>query len=96
MRTVRIRRRSDGVIELRRTRLRDAAIAPDAAVLAAMLIATIGFLTLVATTLVESPLLVTIPSALALVGFWGGGIARRTREETPTAGENDPKPPTAA
>ena len=52
MRPVRIRRRSDGIIELRRTRLRDVALGPDAALLAAMLIGTIAFLTLVATTLV--------------------------------------------
>jgi hypothetical protein len=94
MRPVRIRRRSDGIIELRRTRLRDVAVGPDAAILAAMLIGTVAFLTLVATTLVESPLLVTIPSALALVGFWGGGVARRAREET--AEPDRPEPPRAA
>ena len=95
MRSVRVRRRADGSVELRRARLRDAALGPEAAILAAMLIGTIAFLTLVATTLVESPLLVTIPSALALVGFWGGGVARRARDAN-DGSDDGPEPPHAA
>jgi hypothetical protein len=94
MRPLRIRRRPDGVIELRRPRLRDAVVTPDAAILLALFVGSLAFMVLVAVMAVASPGLVVVPGSFALLGLWAGSFARKVRLETASA-EASPPPPRA-
>jgi hypothetical protein len=59
-------RRPDGVIELRRRRLRDSAAVQDAAVLVGLCLGCIAFIALLAAILVETPVLLVATAAFVL------------------------------
>jgi hypothetical protein len=63
---LRILRRPDGVIELRRRRLRDSAEVRGAALLACLCLICIGFIAAIAAMLVETPLVLAGAGALVL------------------------------
>jgi hypothetical protein len=58
--------RPDGVIELRRRRLRDSVAVKDAAVLVGLCVGCIAFIALLAAILVETPVLLVATGALVL------------------------------
>lgn len=92
MRPLRIRHRPDGVIELRRRHLHDAVVTADAAILLALLVGSLAFMSLVAAMAVAAPGLIAIPGAVSLLGLWAGSLARKARLE-PASTEPPPPPP---
>lgn len=66
MTTLRVLRRPDGVIELRRRRFRDSRYVKDAALLVGLCFVCVGFIAALATILVESPMLLAATGALVL------------------------------
>jgi len=84
----RIRRRPDGVIELRRPSLRDSEIVHDAAVLVGLLVGCGVFICALAAALVTWPLMIAVTVAFSLPGIWACVLARslsieHTRPPTP-------------
>lgn len=66
MTKLRVLRRPDGVIELRRPRLRDSRYVKDAAFLAGLCVGCLGFIAALAAILVETPMLLAGTAALLL------------------------------
>lgn len=79
----RIRRRKDGMIELRRRRLRDDVIVTDGAVLALLLLGCTLFLVLLAAALVVSPVVLVVAAAFLLPFVWASVLARIARHWAP-------------
>lgn len=73
---LRIRRRRDGVIEVRRRRLRDDVFFSDAAVLLALLFGCSLFIVALTAVLVTSPVLIAATAAFLLPGVCGSLLAR--------------------
>jgi hypothetical protein len=66
MTTLRVVRRPDGVIELRRRHFADSRFVKDAALLVGLCIVCLGFIAALAAVLVESPMLLAATAALVL------------------------------
>jgi hypothetical protein len=89
-------RRPDGVIELRRRRLRDSVAVKDAAVLIGLCLLCIGFIALLATILVETPLFLAATAALVLPFVPAVLVARTGELVTAPATRRSPRPPNNA
>ena len=92
----RVLHRPDGIIELRRRRLRDRSIVRDVAILVGLCIGCVAFIALLATILVETPLLIAasavllVPVALSLL------LTKHAGLEPAHAHQPVPRPPDGA
>jgi hypothetical protein len=91
-----ISRRPDGVIELRRRRIRDSVAVKDAAMLIALCLLCVGFIALLATMLVETPLFLAATAALVLPFVPAVLVARTGDLVTAPATRRGPRPPNSA
>jgi hypothetical protein len=87
---LRILRRPDGVIELRRRRLRDSAEVRAAGLLAGLCVVCIGFIAAIAALLVETPLVLAGAGALVLP-FVPAVLLARSAELAPAAARSGPR-----
>lgn len=71
-----VRRRPDGLVEIRRRRARDIVVTPDAAVLLALMGGWLLFVAVLVVTLVISPILLAMTGGFVLLGAWGVAISR--------------------
>lgn len=71
-----VRRRPDGLVEIRRRRPRDVVATPDAAVLLALMAGWLLFVAVLVVTLVTSPILLAMTGGFVLLGAWGVAITR--------------------
>jgi hypothetical protein len=79
MRTARLRRRPDGVIEIRRPRVRDVVLAPDVGVVLILFFGCLLFLTALVAALVEFPYTLWFAGVCLALGLWGAREARSAR-----------------
>jgi hypothetical protein len=79
----RVIRRSDGLVEIRRRRARDLVLSPVNAVLAAMMLTALLFLTALVAILLVSPILAAIAGGLLGIGAWGSWLVNGTRDVAP-------------
>ena len=93
MTTLRVLRRPDGVIELRRRRLRDSRYVKDAALLVGLCFVCVGFIAALATILVESPMLLAATGALVLPLVPAILVARSADLAPARAGSRAPRGP---
>lgn len=84
-----VRRRPDGLVEIRRRRARDVVATPDAAVLLALMIGWVLFAVTLVVTLVTSPILLAMTGGFVLLGAWAGAMVR---PEALQAAPLDPPP----
>jgi hypothetical protein len=96
MTTLRVLRRPDGVIELRRRRLRDSRYVKDAALLVGLCFVCVGFIAALAAILVESPMLLAATGALVLPIVPAVLLARSARLAPAPAGSQAPRGPDGA
>jgi hypothetical protein len=89
---LRVLRRPDGVIELRRRRLRDSAEVRFAALLAGMCVLCLGFIATIAALLVESPFVLAGAAALVLP-FVPAVLLARSAELAPAHARTRPPRP---
>jgi len=71
-----VRRRPDGLVEIRRRRARDVVATPDAVVLLALMGAFLLFCAALVVTLVTSPILLAMTGGFVLLGAWGASLVR--------------------
>jgi hypothetical protein len=88
-----VRRRRDGIVQIRRPRARDVVATPATAALLTMLLAFLAFTAAFVATLVEAPLLLVVAGAFVALGAWGGMLARASAPQPAPA---DPPGPRAA
>jgi hypothetical protein len=96
MTTLRVVRRPDGVIELRRRRLRDSRYVKDAALLVGLCFVCLGFIAALATILVETPMLLAATAALVLPVVPAVLLARSAELAPASAGSRSPRGPDGA
>jgi hypothetical protein len=77
-----VRRRPDGLVEIRRRRARDVVATPDAAVLLALMGGWLIFSVALVVTLVTSPILLAMTGGFVLLGAWGVSLVRPRALET--------------
>jgi Flp pilus assembly protein TadB len=92
----RIRRRPDGLIELRRRRLRDDVLVSDTARLLVLLLGCTSFLALLTAALVVSPVILVAAAAFALPAVWACLLARAAARLTHAPGPAPAPPPNRA
>jgi hypothetical protein len=93
MQRLRILRRPDGVIELRRRGLRDSAVVRDAAILAGLCLVCVVSIAVLAAILVETPLLLAATGALVLPVAAAALLARSAELVHASAHPPRPRPP---
>jgi hypothetical protein len=93
---LRVLRRPDGVIELRRRRLRDSVAVKDAAMLVGLCFLCIGFIAVLATLLVETPMVLAATGALVLPVVPAVLLARGGELAPAAAPRRSPRPPNSA
>lgn len=96
MTKLKISRRPDGVIELRRRGIRDSVAMKDATLLIGLCLLCLGFIALLATMLVETPLFLAATAALVLPFVPAVLVARAGELATAPATRRPPRPPTSA
>ena len=79
MRTPHLRRRPDGVIEIRRHRVRDLVLAPDVGVVFVLFFGCLLFLTALVAALVEFRYALWVAAFCLALGLWGAREARSAR-----------------
>jgi hypothetical protein len=90
MTKLRVLRRPDGVIELRRRSLLDSAYLKDAALLAGLCAGCVGFIAVLATILVETPMLLAGTAAF-LLPVVPAVLLARSAELAPAAARSSPR-----
>ncbi len=96
MTKLRILRRPDGVIELRRRRLRDSAVVRDVAIVGGLCVGCVAFITLLAAIIVETPAVLAATGALLLPVVAAVLLARSAELAHVTARTPAPRPPDRA
>lgn len=96
MTKLRILRRPDGIIELRRRRLRDSVVIRDAVILAGLCIACVTFIAALAAILVETPMLLAAAAVLLLPVVLSVMLARSAELAPAAARSRGPRPPDRA
>jgi hypothetical protein len=91
-----IRRRPDGVIEVRKPRLRDDRTMRELTVLLGLCVGCVAFIATLATLLVMSPVVLTATAAFALLGLPTVLITRNVHLVPATARPPSPPPPNHA
>ncbi len=80
---LRVRRRPDGVIEVRRRRLRDDVLVSDTVRLICLLAGCSLFIVALTAILVTSPVIVVAAAAFLLPGVWASSLARAAAHLAP-------------
>jgi hypothetical protein len=96
MTRLRVLRRPDGVIELRRRRLRDSAAMRYAALLTGLCVVCLGFIATIAVLLVETPFVLAAAGAFVLPFVPAVLLARSAELAPATARSRAPRPPDGA